>query len=112
MKEFIEKLGWKNDPRTVDLPDNWSKPQAIIPVFDVFVCESCEADPDREPDRRPFISSSEKCTRTHWYMVHWDTARRRRTQEERCGEIQEGSRTDVVPWWRRSAILVGEGEWE
>jgi hypothetical protein len=74
LKTFIRKLGWKHDPRTVDLPDNWSKPQASIPVFDVFVCESCEADPNPVPDQRPFISSSEKRTRTHWYMVHWDTA--------------------------------------
>jgi hypothetical protein len=81
LKEFIEQLGWKNDPRTVDLPDNWSKPQAIIPVFDVFVCESCEADP--EPDQRPFISSSEKCTRTHWYMAHWDTAQEKDGRKKR-----------------------------
>jgi hypothetical protein len=68
LKEFINELGWKYDPKTVQLPKDGSRPQPVIPVVDIFKCESCKPD----PNRRPVMSRSEKCVQTHWYKVHWD----------------------------------------
>jgi hypothetical protein len=94
LKGFIDELRWKKNPRTVDLPKDGSKPQPIIPVVDVFECESCEPD----PNRRPFRSRSDKCAQTHWYKVNWDTTHEEEGHKKRGAAIYRQVRGQTWFW--------------
>jgi hypothetical protein len=59
VQRFIESLNWDYDFSTIQLPEDGSRPQPIIPVIDGFECQNCK-----------FKSSNRKRMKVHGNTEH------------------------------------------
>jgi hypothetical protein len=70
LQKFIDKLGWKYDSRTVQLPPDGSKPQPTIPVDDGIECRLCAAESRDRPFKTGSQKSMKKSMKVHGNKVH------------------------------------------
>lgn len=59
VQEYINEFGWDYDFSTIQLPEDGSRPQPIIPVIDGLQCQTC-----------PFKSSNRKGMKVHGNEEH------------------------------------------
>jgi hypothetical protein len=70
LEAFIKKLAWEYDSRTIERPDDGSKPQPTIPVSDGVECRFCIAE-SRDPTFKTRKQTSmRKIMKTHGNKVH------------------------------------------
>jgi transcription elongation factor Elf1 len=66
VQEYINGFKWNYDQATIQLPEDGSAPQPLIPVVDGFQCPTCPS----EASSRPFTSINQKRMRVHGNTAH------------------------------------------